>query len=491
MKRLSRLGLAALAAGGLLTEEMPASAATIYSAGATLPGWLYYDAWFPQFNGGVRLDAPCNPATTTCVAYALFGSGAGVMALINQQSPGAVVTGSPVPPGFLPGNAFIPFNEANGYGPGSEFFDFAASDVILTTAHFAAYSAASGPQSARGPVIQIPSVGTSVAIPFHIDGAILPRPIPPGIKTATGGSGRLFLSRRAYCGIFTGAVTTWNNAVIARDNPGATLPATAITVVVRNDSSMTTSLLTRHLETVCQGTEPRSGIALSNYNFGVGMIASWPASFVRVTGSDGMVSKVRDINGAIGYVSPDYTAQIGAPWVNPPQVTANLESRADFDGAVAIGNVKPLPPAPTYTQNAIANFSAPVLDTTAPFSNAELWGAALGDSSDPVGNIVNPPNAVAPGDPANPEAYPIAGFTQLDFYSCYFPASETTTIRGFIDQFTGTTTRAAYDAAARHYGFAPLPQATSDAIRAWVLTNAATQIRTGPISGTCTISSGT
>ena len=88
MKRLShRLCLATLAACGLLSTATPASAAAFYSGGATLPFTLYYDAWFREFNGGTAFPS-CNPATRTCIAYVSFGSGGGVAAFLNQQSPG-------------------------------------------------------------------------------------------------------------------------------------------------------------------------------------------------------------------------------------------------------------------------------------------------------------------------------------------------------------------------------------------------------------------
>ena len=50
----------------------------------------------------------------------------------------------------------------------------------------------------------------------------------------------LKLTREAYAGIFLGKVTKWNDPLIAKANPDAKLPDSAINVVVRADSSGTT-----------------------------------------------------------------------------------------------------------------------------------------------------------------------------------------------------------------------------------------------------------
>ena len=54
------------------------------------------------------------------------------------------------------------------------------------------------------------------------------------------GPSELKLSREAYVGIFLGKITQWDDPAIAKSNPGAKLPSTKITVVVRSDGSGTT-----------------------------------------------------------------------------------------------------------------------------------------------------------------------------------------------------------------------------------------------------------
>ncbi|MGO1079012.1 substrate-binding domain-containing protein [Inquilinus sp. CA228] len=495
MKRFSsRLCLAALAAGGLLSGTTQAPAAALYSGGSSAAFGLYL-RWFQETNGGLTL-LNCNPSevltgggTRTCVVYAPVGSGAGLAAFLNQQSPSALPSDWPYESPFIPYDETFTPHIGVGYGAGREFFDFAGSDSVLTTAQIFAYNSATGPRSARGPAIQIPAAGMPVAIAFNTTGLtlhpsrIVPAGGSPSAKMTIGGSGRLYLSRRAYCGIFAGTITNWNDPVLTEDNLGQPLvtASTPIRVVVRQESSGTTFLLSRHLETVCNGgvdtSHPVVPGPLANYGFGVGTVVSWPTTFVKATGDNGVATAVASTTGAIGYVGPTYTQQAIAPEVSPAPVAANLQTRDSFEHGQSPAVVKPIPPAPTHTQNAVDSFVVP---TTPNVSN---WSAALDTAA-----LHNPPNdATNPIDPANPQAYPIVGFTLLDFYTCYFPASETAAIRKFITDYTNG---GVYDVAARNRGFAPLPPSVKTAVKTLALNNTLTSIHTGPIPGTCTISSG-
>ncbi|MGO1078999.1 substrate-binding domain-containing protein [Inquilinus sp. CA228] len=496
-KLLKSCSLLALAVGGLTLNSAPASAAAYYSGGATLPFGVYL-RWFQETNGGIALGS-CVPSTTQCFAYAPTGSGAGITAFINEQSMNAVPSDTPYE------NASIPYAETpgNGYGAGGEFFDFAGSDAVLTATNISNYNAATGPLALRGPAIQVPTVGSPVAIAFNPTGLTIDpdREIPAGAKSATGGSSALYLSRRAYCGIFTGTITNWNDPILTADNLGTPLVAvsTPINVVVRQESSGTTFLFTRHLEAACNGAVDNSHPAnpgnLANYSFGVGTGGpaapiTWPAGFTRATGSNGVAAAVDSTSGAIGYVSADYTAQAISPEIASPPPAANLQRRDSFDAGTDVATPGglpldlPIPPAPTYTQNSIDGLVIPAIDTTAPFTNDALWSAALDAAA-----LHNPhDDTVAPiFDPANPEAYPIAGFTMLNFYSCYFPATETTAIRKFITDYTNG---GVYDTAARNRGFAPLTASIKTAVKNLALNTAATQIRTGPSGTFCTIATG-
>ncbi|MBW8724962.1 MAG: substrate-binding domain-containing protein [Inquilinus limosus] len=452
--RLKTCSLLALAAGALLINAAPASAAgAIYGAGATLPFNLYRAAtgtssWFDNF-AGVGFTS-CNPASANCIAFASLGSGAGLTAFLAQQSPNAT-------PALLPyESSFIAYAEGtNGYGAGSAFFDFAASDAILTAAQVSQYT--STVQPTRGAGIQIPTVGSPVAIAFNATGLTINHAVPSGTKATTGGSSGLWLSRRAYCGIFTGAITNWNDPILTADNGGVALTSSLpIKVYRRADSSGTTFLFSRHLATVCNGTADKTtshaaGNLATWTATNVGTTVTWPAAFTAATGSDGVAKAVAATSGAIGYVSPDYTQQSTTPAISPAPVAANLQNQFDYNNGGPISGDTPRPPAPTYTTAATASFIVPSTNTQA------AWGTAA--------------DTAAMRNPTGSTAYPAAGFTLVNLYGCYASAAKVTALKAFVAGYTAGGT---YDTLARNSAFAPLPSTVKTAANSWVSTGITT-----------------
>ncbi len=100
----------------------------------------------------------------------------------------------------------------------------------------------------------------------------------------------LQLSPTTIAGIFQGKVTKWNAAEVAADNPGATLPATAIQAVHRSDSSGSTDVMSKYLDKTANGT----------WTLGTGKELSWPGGQA-AKGSDGVTTAVKSTNGAIAY----------------------------------------------------------------------------------------------------------------------------------------------------------------------------------------------
>jgi len=142
----------------------------------------------------------------------------------------------------------------------------------------------------------------------------------------------------------------------------------------------------------------------------VGTTVTWPAGFHHRDRSKGVADAVVATDGAIGYVSPDYTQQVATPQTSPAPVTANLQTRASFDAGQTATVVKPIPPAPTYTQNAV---------------NAITLDGQLGGGLERGARQHRHAQPVEPDRRTSPEAYPISGYTMLDLYTCYFPAAET------------------------------------------------------------------
>ena len=102
----------------------------------------------------------------------------------------------------------------------------------------------------------------------------------------------LHLSGPVIANIFSGKITKWNDSAIAADNPGVTLPSTAITVAVRSDSSGTTQNFSQFL--VEAGG--------SAWTLGNSSIIKWPSIAHAGSGNSGVAQIIKSTPGAIGYV---------------------------------------------------------------------------------------------------------------------------------------------------------------------------------------------
>ncbi len=149
--------------------------------------------------------------------------------------------------------------------------DFAASDAPMTDA-----------EMARGPGIQhLPAVASAVVLTYNLS---LKHPLRlDGATTAK---------------IFLGEITRWDDPAIAALNPGEALPAAAIHVVHRTESSGTTYVFTDWLSKVSPTWMQRVG-RTKDPSFPVG---------IGGTGSEGVTRVVSQTPGAIGYVELNYAA---------------------------------------------------------------------------------------------------------------------------------------------------------------------------------------
>jgi phosphate ABC transporter phosphate-binding protein len=127
----------------------------------------------------------------------------------------------------------------------------------------------------------------------------------------------LRLSGAAIAGIFTGVITKWNDPIIARDNPGLTLPAIQVVPVVRSDGSGATAEFTEWM----LATEHSYWTA---YCTKVGRSPCTQTSAYPVLPSSSMVGQSGDLgvsgyvsqqqaDGAIGYVEFSYALATGFP----------------------------------------------------------------------------------------------------------------------------------------------------------------------------------
>ena len=107
-----------------------------------------------------------------------------------------------------------------------------ASGVVNYAGSDSPISAAELPTFKGKTVLYFPVVIGPITVSYNLSGLSKPLQLDP----------------TAIANIFQGKITTWNNSAIAADNPGVTLPSTAITLAVRSDSSGTTQNFTLFLK---------------------------------------------------------------------------------------------------------------------------------------------------------------------------------------------------------------------------------------------------
>ncbi len=118
---------------------------------------------------------------------------------------------------------------------------------------------------------------------------------PVTVSYNLSGVNNLKLSAPAIAGIFQGTIKTWNDSAIKADNPGVSLPSTAITIAVRSDSSGTTANFSNFLVKATG----------DGWKLDTGSTINWPATSRGGNGNGGVAQIIKSTPGAIGYV--DYS----------------------------------------------------------------------------------------------------------------------------------------------------------------------------------------
>ncbi|MEU8006211.1 phosphate ABC transporter substrate-binding protein PstS [Catellatospora sp. NPDC049111] len=142
--------------------------------------------------------------------------------------------------------------------------DFAGTDSAVTDAD----------GIRPGTFVRVPTVAAPIAVAYHLAGV-----------------DRLRLRPDTVAKIFQRDVRRWNDPAIAADNPGASLPDLAITVVRRADGSGTTDTFTRYLDAAAPSWRLRSGENVD-----------WPAGTLAKEGSSGVASSIGHQAGSVGYL---------------------------------------------------------------------------------------------------------------------------------------------------------------------------------------------
>ncbi|MGB9408446.1 MAG: phosphate ABC transporter substrate-binding protein PstS [Terracidiphilus sp.] len=185
--------------------------------------------------------------------------------------------------------------------------DFGASDAVMTDEQLAA---------SKNKLIHIPTVIGAVVPVFNV----------PGVDD-------LKFSPDVLADIFLGKIDNWNNARIAKDNPGVKLPDQKITVVHRSDGSGTTYIWTDYLSKVSKDWANGPGKGAS---------PSWPVG-VGGKGNEGVAGLVRQLPGALGYVELIYALQNHISFGSVKNPAGNFV-KASIEGVTeAAASVKQLP----------------------------------------------------------------------------------------------------------------------------------------------------
>lgn len=136
----------------------------------------------------------------------------------------------------------------------------------------------------------IPAIGGAITVPINLKNAKTGRTLGSSIQ----------LKQTTLAKIFSGNITTWNNAEIKKDNPriATALPATPITISYRSDASGTTNNFLQYLNawapTIFPKVQDDMGTAFPG--------GKPPANSVAGKGNSGVMANVLAKEGTIGYV---------------------------------------------------------------------------------------------------------------------------------------------------------------------------------------------
>jgi phosphate transport system substrate-binding protein len=171
------------------------------------------------------------------------------------------------------GNVTVTYNPV-GSGSGksalqTKTVDFAGTDSLPKAADLSSYQG--------GALLNFPTVAAPITVSYNL----------PDVE-------KLQLSGTTLAKIFSLKIKKWDDPAIAQDNPGVTLPSTAITVVHRSDGSGTTTNFTRFLDDV----DP------TDWTLGSGDTVDWTSlgTTVGAEKNSGVAQAVKSTEGAIGYV---------------------------------------------------------------------------------------------------------------------------------------------------------------------------------------------
>ena len=186
--------------------------------------------------------------------------------------------------------------------------DFGASDGPMTDEQL---------KEAKTKILHIPTVLGADVPAYNVEGV----------------SGEIKFTPDVLANIFLGKITNWNDAAIAKANPGMKFPNDAIIVVHRSDGSGTTYIWTDYLSKVSKDWASQVGKGTS---------VKWPVG-LGGKGNEGVAGQIRQLKGSIGYVELIYAVENKITF-GSVQNAAGTFVKASLDGVTeAAGSVKNMP----------------------------------------------------------------------------------------------------------------------------------------------------
>jgi phosphate transport system substrate-binding protein len=182
--------------------------------------------------------------------------------------------------------------------------DFGASDAAMTAEEIGRVDAG---------VQLIPMTAGNIVLTYNV----------PGVTD-------LKLPRAAYSGIFLGKVKKWNDPAIAKANPGAKLPDSAINVVVRADSSGTTFVFTQHLSAISKEFAASPG---------TNKMPAWPVG-TRSKGNEGVTASVQTTPGSIGYIEYGYAISQKMPMAQLENKSGSFVAPSTASGQAGLASAQ-------------------------------------------------------------------------------------------------------------------------------------------------------
>jgi phosphate transport system substrate-binding protein len=244
------------------------------------------------------------------------------------------------------------------------------------------------------------TAATRLATVIHVP--VIAAPIAVMYKLSV--AAPLKLSAATIAGIFGGAITKWNDAAIAADNAGVSLPTTTIHVVYRSDASGTTGNFTNFLHGMAPSVWVNSGS--NDFKSGFPGTIDAPTNLGRVVGaagSSGVTALAASTPDSITYAEKSYAKAAGlsiadiknaagnfqapdAPGTSAflGAATVNANGYLTFNYNTTVPNAYPLGivsyalvDTKSKSATAIKSFLGFILDSKCPTANLSLGYAAI------------------------------------------------------------------------------------------------------------------